>query len=103
MPSYAFSLAAGVMNRPFGNEIAVKYEWYDLNTKVFAADLNGLDEMKTGEIKYADLGVGYNLYLTSNVKFMIYYNTVSNEVTKIAGYTSDLKDNIFTARMQHRF
>ncbi len=85
------------------HEIAVKYEWYDPNTKVSAADLNGTNGMKAGEIKYTMLGLGYNLYLTDNVKFMIHYNMVTNEVTKITGFTSDLKDNIFTARMQYKF
>jgi phosphate-selective porin len=59
--------------------------------------------MKSGEIKYTMLGVGYNLYLTQNVKFMFYYNMVTNETVKISGYTRDLKDNIFTARLQYRF
>ena len=85
------------------HEIAVKYEWYDPNTKVKAGDLNGTNGMKEGEIKYTMLGVGYNLYLTPNVKFMFHYNMVTNETTKITGYKKDLKDNIFTARMQYRF
>jgi hypothetical protein len=85
------------------HEVAVKYEWYDPNTKVSAKDLNGKNGMKEGEIKYTMIDVGYNLYLTTNVKFMIHYNMVSNEITKIKGYTHDLKDNIFTLRMQYRF
>ncbi len=85
------------------HEIAVKYEWYDPNTKIAAAQLNGINGMKEGEIKYTMIDVGYNLYLTQNVKFLVHYNMVSNEVTKIKGYTRDLKDNIFTVRMQYRF
>jgi hypothetical protein len=85
------------------HELAVKYEWVDPNTKVKASDLNDANGMKEGEIKYTMLGLGYNLYLTQNVKFMFHYNMVSNEVTKISGFTRDLKDNIFTARMQYRF
>lgn len=85
------------------HELAIKYEWFDPNTKISAADLNGKNGMKSGEIKYTMLGVGYNLYLTQNVKFMFYYNMVTNETVKISGYTRDLKDNIFTARLQYRF
>jgi hypothetical protein len=85
------------------HEIALKYEWYDPNTKVKASDLNGTNGMKEGEIKYTMFDIGYNLYLTPNVKFLIHYNMVSNEVTKINGFKRDLKDNIFTARMQYRF
>ncbi len=84
------------------HEIAVKYESYDPNTKGSAVDLNGLNGMTAGEIKYTAFGVGYNLYVIDNVKFMIYCYMLSNEVNKIAGFTGDLKDNIFTARMQYR-
>lgn len=85
------------------HEVALKYEWYDPNTKIAASDLNGVNGMKEGEIKYTMIDLGYNLYLTQNVKFLVHYNMVSNEVTKIKGYTRDLKDNIFTVRMQYRF
>ncbi len=85
------------------HELVYKYEWYDPNTKISASDLNGLNGMKQGEIKYTMMGIGYNIYLYENVKFMFHYNMVSNEVTKIKGYTYDLKDNILTIRMQYRF
>ena len=85
------------------HEVAFKYEWYDPNTKVSGKDLNGLNGMKEGEIKYSAVDIGYNLYLTPNVKFLVHYNMVTNETTKIKGFTKDLKDNIFTIRMQYRF
>jgi hypothetical protein len=85
------------------HEVAFKYEWLDPNTKVSGKDLNGTNGMKEGEIKYTMFDIGYNLYLTPNVKFLIHYNMVTNETTKITGYKKDLKDNIFTIRMQYRF
>ena len=85
------------------HEIVFKYEWLDPNTKVAATDLNGKNGMVQGELKYTMMGFGYNLYLYENVKFMLHYNLVSNEVAKIKGYTYDLKDNILTIRMQYRF
>lgn len=85
------------------HELVVKYDWYDPNTKVSAADLNGTNGMKEGEIKYTSLGFGYNLYLTQHVKFMFFGNIVKNEITKITDYKKDLKDNIYTVRMQYRF
>lgn len=85
------------------HEIAVKYEWLDPNANISAGDLNGKNGMIHGEIKYTILGFGYNFYLDKHVKFMFYYNTVANEVTGISGYSRDLKDNVFTARMQYRF
>lgn len=85
------------------HDIVFKYEWYDPNTKVSASDLNGINGMKQGEIKYTCIGIGYNVAITEQVKFMLHYNMVTNEVTKIKGYTYDLKDNILTVRMQYRF
>jgi hypothetical protein len=85
------------------HEIAAKYDWIDPNTNVSPDDLNGVNGMKEGEIKYTTLGAGYNFYLDTNIKFMVYYNMVSNEVTKIKGYSRDLKDNMLTIRMQYKF
>lgn len=85
------------------HEIAIKYEWYDPNVKVSGENVNSKYGFGKGDIKYTALGVGYNFYLDQNVKFMFHYNMVKNELTKISGYTYDLKDNIFTARVQYRF
>ncbi len=85
------------------HDLVFKYEWYDPNTKVSASDLNGTNGMKQGEIKYTCIGIGYNIAITEQVKFMLHYNMVTNETTKIAGYSRDLKDNILTVRMQYRF
>ncbi len=85
------------------HEVVFKYDFYDPNTKIVSADLNGKNGMKEGEIKYTSVSFGYNFYLDNNVKFMLNYNIVTNEVTKITGYSRDLKDNILTIRMQYRF
>lgn len=86
------------------HEIAVKYEWYDPNTKVNGQDLTGLNGMTDGELKYQMLGLGYNFYAHENVLFMFHYNMVQNENAKgLAGFTRDLKDNVFTIRMQYKF
>jgi hypothetical protein len=86
------------------HEFVVKYEWYDPNTKLKADDIESTNnKMTSAEIKYTALGIGYNYYYDENVKFMFYYNSVSNENTRVTGYTTDLKDNILTLRMQYRF
>ncbi len=86
------------------HEIALKYEWYDPNTKLAANDFDTGTTMKDAELKYTMLGIGYNYYFDENVKFMFYYNFVQNETAKgIAGFNKDLKDDVFTIRMQYRF
>ncbi len=86
------------------HELAVKYEWYDPNTDLSSADFVTGTAMKSAEIKYTMLGLGYTYYHDANVKFMLYYNMVNNELAKgISGLSSDLKDDVITIRMQYRF
>jgi phosphate-selective porin len=86
------------------SEIALKYEWYDPNTKVSSADFAVGTTMSKAELKYTMLGIGYNYYYNDNVKLMVYYNMVTNEnATGIAGFDKDLKDDVFTIRIQYRF
>ena len=86
------------------HEIAVKYEFYDPNTKVSAKDFGVGTSLKSAEVKYDMLGLGYNYYWDENIKFMVYYNFVQNEKGDgLAGFTKDVKDNVFTVRMQYRF
>lgn len=86
------------------HEFAVKYDFYDPNTKVDAKDFGTGTTLKSSEIRYQTLGLGYIHYWDENVKFMVYYNLVQNEKGEgIAGFKQDLKDNVFTVRMQYRF
>ena len=59
--------------------------------------------LSAANIKYSTLNIGYVNYLTENVKLLLYYAIVKNEKTQLAGYTSDLKDNVMTCRLQFRF
>lgn len=86
------------------HELAVKYEWYDPNTKVSAKDFGTGTTLKSADLRYDMLGLGYINYWDDNVKFMVYYNFVQNEKgAGLAGYTKDIKDNVLTFRMQYRF
>ena len=88
------------------HELVAKYEWYDPNTKIKGDALvgTGINGMTKAELKYTMLGLGYNYYVNDNVKFMVYYNMVTNENAKgIADYLKDVKDNVLTIRMQVRF
>jgi phosphate-selective porin len=54
-------------------------------------------------IKYTTLSVGYNYNINENVRLMLWYDFIKNEHTSLAGYTGDVKDNVFTTRLQFRF
>lgn len=86
------------------HELVLRYEWYDPNTSVSGKEISaGLAGLTKADVKYSALGLGYNYYYDENILFMFHYNMVTNEKTDLTGYTKDLKDNIFTIRMQYRF
>lgn len=86
------------------HQVMVKYDWYDPNTNLKNSDIGKSGTNLTiADIKYSTLGVGYAYYFNENVKLVLYYDIVKNEKTQLPGFTSDLKDNIFTCRLQFRF
>jgi hypothetical protein len=86
------------------NQLLVKYDWLDPNTKVKGNEIGAAGSNFTAaNIKYNTLGIGYINYLTDNVKLVLYYAKVTNEKTQLTGYTTDLKDNVLTCRLQFRF
>ena len=86
------------------HEFAVKFEWYDPNTKVSSKDVINKTTLTASDLRYDMLGLGYINYWDDNVKFMVYYNFVQNEKGDgLAGYSKDIKDNVLTFRMQYRF
>jgi hypothetical protein len=86
------------------HQLGVKYDWYDANT-----DVKGTDIGKPGtninatNIKYTTLGFGYIYYVNENVKLVLWYDRVMNEKTQLPGFTKDVKDDVFTCRLQFRF
>lgn len=86
------------------HELALKYEWYDPNSQLSSNAFGAMTNFTKAELKYTMIGVGYNYYYNENLKFMFYYNRVYNEkASGILGYEKDLKDDVFTLRMQYRF
>jgi hypothetical protein len=97
------------------NQLVVKYDWYDPNTKVSGNEIvakssTGIKtNLTVNDIKFSTLGLGWNYRFNSQVKFTAYYEIVKNETTGITGanstnnYTKDLKDNVLTLRVQYKF
>lgn len=86
------------------HQLVLKYDWYDPNTKVSGNEIGAAGSNFTAtNIKYSTLGFGYVNYLTENVKVVLYYARVVNEKTQLTGFTSDVKDDVFTCRLQFRF
>ncbi len=86
------------------HQLGIKYDWYDPNSKVKENEIGvPASNINEANIKYSTLGFGYIHYINDNLKLVLWYDKVVNEKTQIPGFTSDVKDNIFTGRLQFRF
>lgn len=84
-------------------ELIAKYDWYDPNTEASGTDLTSANNLHEADIKFSTLGFGFNHYFNNNIKLLLYYDIVRNEETSLPGFESDVKDNVFTCRLQLRF
>ncbi|MES2760880.1 MAG: porin [Bacteroidota bacterium] len=86
-------------------QLVAKYDWYDPNVKIAGLDVGKVDTHTNniGDIRFDTYGLGLNYYLDKNVKIVLYYDYIVNEKTLVTGYTNDIKDNVYTLRMQYRF
>ncbi|HEX2535357.1 MAG TPA: porin [Chitinophagaceae bacterium] len=97
-----FVLIQNIVNE--NNELLVKYDWYDPNRDASGGEVGkGGTNFTPADVRFNTLGIGYNYYFTKDFRVMFYYDIVRNERTGLDGYTSDLKDNIFTCRFHFLF
>lgn len=85
-------------------QLCIKYDIYDPNTNIKTEEIGKPgSNFSAADIKYSTLGFGYIYYWNTNLKLMLWYDVVHNESTRLTGYTSDVKDNVFTCRLQFKF
>lgn len=86
------------------HQLAVKYDWYDANSNVKGTDIGKPGaNLNAANIKYSTLGFGYTYYAMENLKLVLWYDKVFNEKTSLPGYEKDVRDDVFTCRLQFRF
>ncbi len=94
------------------NQVILKYDVYDPNTNVTASDFTTLSNLTVADIKYSTIGLGFIHHWDATVKFVLYYEWVKNEVldaakipvaSSLSPYTQDVRDNVFTFRIQYKF
>ncbi|MBS1599764.1 MAG: porin [Bacteroidetes bacterium] len=86
------------------HQLCIKYDWYDPNTQVAGKDIGKqATNLNATDIRFGDLGIGYIFYCNENLKLVLWYDIVKNEITSLPGYTQDVKDNVLTLRLQFRF
>lgn len=84
------------------HSLVLKYDAYDPNTKV------SKNECQTkGDIAYSTFGIGWLFRANQNLRIMCYYDINSNEKVNNdvvdAKYNKNLKDDVFTLRLQYKF
>ncbi len=86
------------------NQLLIKYDWYDPNIRVSEQAIGKPGtNLSVADIKFYTLGLGYIHHMNPQTKLIFYYDIVKNEKTALSGYQNDLKDNVFTCRIQFRF
>lgn len=91
-----------IVNRK--NQLMVKYDWYDPNIHVSSAEIGGTaTNFTNADIKFSTLGIGISRVINPQTKLILYYDHIRNESTSLSDYSTDIKDNILTCRLQFRF
>jgi hypothetical protein len=86
------------------HQLMVKYDWYDPNSNVSGKEIGATgSNMNATNIKFSTFGAGYLYHINENVKLTLYYARVWNEATQLTGFVSDIRDDVFTCRIQYRF
>jgi len=91
------------------HSFVVKYDMFDPNTKVSGNQIGkvvttGNLATNAGDLKYTTTGLGWIYAYDATLKLMCYYDIVKNETSNnLKGYSKDLKDNVFTIRLQYKF
>ncbi|MDR2920734.1 MAG: OprO/OprP family phosphate-selective porin [Tannerella sp.] len=81
----------------------LKYDWYDPNTKV-KKDEVGLNHTGETDILRHTFGVGMLWRINNSLRLQAYYDFKNNEKTEnLPAFTGNLKDDLFTLRLQYKF
>lgn len=82
----------------------IGYDVYDPNTDINEAEIGKAGTNTTAaDIKFSTLGYGFTYNLNTRLKLTVYNEHVKNDGTQLSNYQSDVKDNVFTTRLQYRW
>ncbi len=86
------------------HQLVLKYDWYDPNTHVKGRNIGGVGSNFTAaDVRYSTFGGGFIFGISSNVKCLLWYDHVVNEKTLLNDLRKDIKDDVFTLRLQVEF
>jgi hypothetical protein len=80
------------------------YDSYDPNVDVKEAEIGAINSNTTAaDIRYNTLGYGVACLINKRIKMTVYNEHVVNDRTQLPEYLDDLKDDVFTVRLQYRW
>lgn len=80
-------------------QLVGKIDVYDPNIRI-----SGNEVANSGDLAYTTISGGVNVFLTSHAKICLYYDHITNETSnQLSKYSTDLNDDVFTARLQVKF
>lgn len=83
--------------------LVVKYDWYDPNTKISGNNV-GTNSTAKADLAQNTFGFGALWHINSSLRLQAFYEINSNETsTAVSGMDKDLKNNLFTLRLQYKF
>ncbi len=94
------------------HQLLLRYDVFDPNSDVEGNDIGVAGKnLAIGDIKYSTLGLGWLYHWDENVKFTFYYEVVSNQkvnsavaaTNSLSPFKDDVKDDVFTLRIQYKF
>lgn len=112
MRNFSGFYAMWVQNiNPINSQFVLKYDVYDPNTEVESKDITASSGLINTELQYKTLGLGLVYHWDENIKFIAYYDHVTNETMDATyahnntyrWYTKELSDDVFTFRVQYKF
>ena len=81
----------------------VSYDVYDPNTSIREMEIGRDNNTTAGDIKFSTLGYGLSYLIGPRIKLTLYNEQVLNDGTGLPKYIDDLKDDVFTTRLQYRW
>lgn len=80
------------------------YDSYDPNADIKEEEIGVANSNTTAaDIKFNTLGYGVACLINTRIKLTVYNEHVLNDPTQLPGYQNDLKDDVFTVRLQYRW
>ncbi len=80
------------------------YDVYDPNKDISERQIGAANSNTTaGDIKFSTLGYGLTYLINPRLKLTVYNEHVVNDPTQLPQYLDDLKDDVFTTRLQYRW